>query len=260
MPTPLYNAIRDYWDARPCNIRHSDQPVGTRAYFDAVELRKYRVEPHILGFADFGRWKGKAVLEIGCGIGTDTVNFARFGAHVTALDLSPAAVEITRQRAAVYDLPVTVLEGNIEYPNHGLTAGTFDLVYAFGVLHHIPDIETALDKIYAFLNVGGMFKLMVYHRWSWKNLLVHLRLAQPEAQVRCPIYNTYSQRDMRTLLEQAGFTVERITVEHIFPWRIAEYVSYQYVKAWPWRIMPPRLFRWLEHRIGFHLCITARKN
>src|SRR5690348_1486316 len=69
--------VREYWNRRPCNIRHSPKPVGSKEYFDEVEARKYFVEPHIPGFAQFARWSGKRVLEIGCGIGTDTINFAR---------------------------------------------------------------------------------------------------------------------------------------------------------------------------------------
>ena len=68
--------VREYWNKRPCNIRHSPSEIGTRQYFDEVEARKYFIEPHILPFAQFERWKGKRVLEIGCGIGTDTINFA----------------------------------------------------------------------------------------------------------------------------------------------------------------------------------------
>ena len=65
--------VRSYWNARPCNIRHSTAPTGTREYFDQVESRKYKVEPHIPNFAEFDKWNGKKVLEIGCGIGTDEV-------------------------------------------------------------------------------------------------------------------------------------------------------------------------------------------
>src|SRR6266852_6653695 len=96
--------VREYWNSRPCNIRHSPKPVGTKEYFDEVEARKYFVEAHIPGFAEFERWRGKRVLEIGCGIGTDTINFARHGAQVTAIDLSQESLDVAMQRARVYEL------------------------------------------------------------------------------------------------------------------------------------------------------------
>jgi 2-polyprenyl-3-methyl-5-hydroxy-6-metoxy-1,4-benzoquinol methylase len=93
--------VQKYWDDRPCNIRHSPKPVGSREYFDEVEARKYFVEPHIPAFAEFERWKGKRVLEVGCGIGTDSINFARAGADLTAVDLSGESLRVARQRAGV---------------------------------------------------------------------------------------------------------------------------------------------------------------
>jgi SAM-dependent methyltransferase len=254
----LSDQVRAYWDRQPCNIRHSEQPVGSRAYFDEVEARKYFVEAHIPAFAEFERWRGRQVLDVGCGIGTDTIRFARAGAQVTALEMSHRAATITQQRAAVYGLDqrITVLGGDIERDS---LRTTYDLVYAFGVLHHLSDPARALRNMETVLAPTGTLKIMVYHRWSWKNLLIHLRLAQPEAQAQCPVFRTFSRRDARALVERAGFEVERMTVEHIFPWKVSEYVRYRYVKAWPWRIVPARLFRWLEHRIGWHICITARK-
>ena len=90
--------VHDYWNVRPCNIRHSPQPDGSREYFDKVEALKYLVEPHIPGFAEFPRWAGKRVLEMYCGIGTDTINFARAGARVTAVDLSEKSLELALRR------------------------------------------------------------------------------------------------------------------------------------------------------------------
>jgi 2-polyprenyl-3-methyl-5-hydroxy-6-metoxy-1,4-benzoquinol methylase len=90
--------VRRYWDRRPCNIRHSPKPVGSKEYFDEVEARKYFVEPHIPGFAEFERWRGKRVLEVGCGIGTDSINFARAGAQLTAVDISGESLRIAEQR------------------------------------------------------------------------------------------------------------------------------------------------------------------
>ena len=58
-------AVREFWDARPCNVRHSDRPRGTREYFEEVERKKFTAEPHIPDFCEFDRWRGKRVLEIG---------------------------------------------------------------------------------------------------------------------------------------------------------------------------------------------------
>src|SRR5215470_9466740 len=113
--------VQEYWNARPCNIRHSAAPIGTQQYFDEVEARKYFVEPHIPLFAEFERWRGKKVLEIGCGIGTDTMSFARAGAQVSAVDLSEKSMELARKRAAMFGL-----EDQIKfYPGNAEQLSTF---------------------------------------------------------------------------------------------------------------------------------------
>jgi 2-polyprenyl-3-methyl-5-hydroxy-6-metoxy-1,4-benzoquinol methylase len=114
MSSPTLNDVRRFWDARPCNIRHSSAPVGTHQYFEEVERRKYTVEPHVPRFAEFSSWRGKSVLEVGCGIGTDAKNFAAAGADYTGIELSSESLAITRQRFKVYGLRGTFMEGNIE--------------------------------------------------------------------------------------------------------------------------------------------------
>src|SRR3982751_4075386 len=129
--------VREYWNSRPCNIRHSPLPVGTREYFDEVEARKYFVEPHIPGFAEFARWRGKKVLEIGCGIGTDTINFARNGADVTGGELPDQSMKVAEQRAEVFGLSgrIHFYGGNAEELTRFVPVEPHDLVYSFGVIH-----------------------------------------------------------------------------------------------------------------------------
>ena len=264
--------VQAYWDQRPCNIRHSPRPVGTREYFDEVEARKYFVEPHIPRFAEFERWRGKKVLEIGCGIGTDTMNFARHGAFVTAVDLSSQSLKIAAQRAEVFGLSdrIKFYNGSAEELTSFVPLETYDLVYSFGVIHHTPHPERVLEQVCSYVRPGTTVKIMVYHRRSWKVLWILLgygkgqfwRLGEliaqhSEAQTGCPVTYTYTRREGRQWLESFGYRVMNVSVEHIFPYRIPDYVQYRYVKSWPLSWMPSPLFRWMEHRFGWHLCLTA---
>lgn len=265
--------VRDFWDEQPCNIRHSPSPVGSREYFDEVEVRKYLVEPHIPRFADFPRWAGKSVLEIGCGIGTDTIDFARHGARVTAVDISAKSLAIARRRAEVYGLDdrITFHHGNAEELTRFVPVAPYDLVYSFGVIHHTPHPERVLDEVRRYTRPGSAVKVMVYHRYSWKVLWILMRYgggrfwrledlvaAYSEAQTGCPITYTYGRASGRALMEHAGFRVVDVSVDHIFPYRIEDYVKYQYVKTWYFARLPHPMFRALERLFGWHLCLTAR--
>lgn len=265
--------VRRYWDARPCNIRHSPKPVGSREYFDEVEARKYFVEPHIPGFAEFERWQGKRVLEVGCGIGTDSINFARAGAQLTAVDLSAESLRIAQQRADVMGVQdrIEFVQANAEELTSAVSGQQYDLIYSFGVIHHTPRPERALAEMRKLAAPGGTVKLMVYHRRSWKVLWIlaaegrgrfwnadELIAKYSEAQTGCPVTYSYSRRAGRELVERAGFRVEDVSVDHVFPYRVRDYVEYRYVKEPYFRWMPEPLFRAFERRFGWHLLITAQ--
>ncbi|MFB3786091.1 MAG: class I SAM-dependent methyltransferase [bacterium] len=265
-------AVQQYWNQRPCNIRHSTRPVGTREYFDEVEQRKYFVEPHIPAFAQFERWEGKNVLEIGCGIGTDTMNFARHGAWVTAVDVSENSLQLARQRAQVYGVEdrVRFFHGDAERLSPIVPPEPYDLIYSFGVIHHTPHPERVFQEIRRIAQPGAHLKIMVYHRYAWKVLWILLKYGKgrfwrlsdwvarySEAQTGCPVTYSYSRRQCREMLAQNGFQVNGIRVEHIFPYRIADYIEHRYVKEWYFRWMPDALFHGLEHRFGWHLCADA---
>jgi 2-polyprenyl-3-methyl-5-hydroxy-6-metoxy-1,4-benzoquinol methylase len=264
--------VRDYWNKRPCNIRHSPSPVGTKQYFDEVEARKYFVEPHIPGFAAFPRWHGKKVLEIGCGIGTDTINFAREGAKVTVAELSDESIRVAEQRADVFGVSdrISFYNGNAEELTSFVPVGPHDLVYSFGVIHHSPHPERILDEARRYLEPGGTLKVMVYNRYSWKVFWMVLKYGRgdfrktkrliaehSEAQFGSPVTYAYSKRELRAMLEKRGFRVTEMFVDHIFPWRIRDYVEYRYVKVWYLRWLPESVFRRIERVLGWHLCATA---
>jgi len=265
--------VSDYWNSRPCNIRHSRKPIGSREYFDEVEARKYFVESHIPGFADFAHWSGKKVLEIGCGIGTDTINFARHGAQVTAVDLTEKSLDVARQRVKVFGLEerVRFIQANAEKLSESVPVEKYDLVYSFGVIHHTPHPERVLEEVRKYVTPESTVKIMVYNRWSWKVLWVlfgygkgkfwklnRLIAEYSEAQTGCPVTYSYSRAAGRELLEDHGFRVTDVMVDHIFPYSIPEYVQYQYKVVWYFRWMPKAMFRALERAFGWHLCLTAK--
>jgi SAM-dependent methyltransferase len=264
--------VRDYWNARPCNVRHSLAPIGTKEYFDQVETRKYLVEPHIPKFAEFPRWRDKRVLEVGCGIGTDTINFARAGATVTAVDLSDESLSIARQRARVFDLQdrITFLLGNAEELTSIVPVEPFDLIYSFGVIHHTPHPERVLQQLRHYARVGTTLKVMVYHKRSYKVAWImftegkgrfwqldEVVAKNSEAQTGCPVTYTYTRKTGGSLLNRNGFQLRNAEVDHIFPFRIADYIQYKYVKEWYFRHLPDPVFCALERRFGWHLLLTA---
>lgn len=272
--TQLFQAtledVREFWNRRPCNIRHSVKPAGTRKYFDEVEHRKYLVEPHIPEFAQFSRWKGKKVLELGCGIGTDSINFARKDAQLTAVDLSERSLEICRRRFDVFGLQASFYCGNIEDLSSFLPPQHFDLIYSFGVIHHTPNPENVLAGIRGFCSSETEVRVMLYSKWSWKVLWILLTYGHgaiwklqdlvrtySEAQTGCPVTYYYSFREIEKLFK--GFQIQAIQKEHIFPYIIEKYVKYEYEREWYFRALPRPVFRWLERQLGWHTLVVAKQ-
>lgn len=249
-------AVRNYWNRRPCNIRHGTAQIGSKQYFEQVEARKYMVEPHIPGFSEFERWNGKRVLEIGCGIGTAAASFAKAGAHYTGIELSAESLDLTKERFEVLDLSGSFYLGNAEELESFLPPQKFDLIYSFGVIHHAPHPKKIVESVKAFMDKDSEFRLMLYAKNSWKNIMIEASFDQPEAQSGCPIALTYTPKEACQLLE--GFQVLEIKQDHIFPYEIEKYLRYEY-EFQPWfKAMPPELFHALEKALGWHLLIKAK--
>jgi len=254
----MIETVQQYWDRQPCNVKHSDHPRGTREYFDQVELRKFQAEPHILNFSEFSRWRGMEVLEIGCGIGTAAVNFARFGARYTGVELSIESLALTRQRFDVYGLRGDFYQGNAEQLTDFLPPKQYDMIYSWGVIHHTPFPDRVVQQLSKYLRPGGIFKIMVYARDSWKNYMIEAGLDQPEAQWGCPVVHTYTREDLADLIG-SDFEIQTIEQDHIFPYEIESYKLKEYVLQ-PWfQHMPKKMFAVLEQHLGWHLMATAQR-
>ena len=248
--------VQAYWERQPCNLRHSAKPVGTREYFDEVEKRKYFVEYHIPGFAEFAKWKDKRVLEVGCGIGTDATNFARAGAEYTGIELSASSLALAKTRFEIYGLKGRFINCNAEELSQYVEFHSFDLVYSFGVIHHTPNQRGIVREVRDVIRDDGEFRLMVYAKNSWKDAMIEAGLDQPEAQAGCPIATTYTE-EMLLALTRDLFKIDRIRQAHIFPYEVNSYLLYNY-KVQPWfKSMPREMFDALERRFGWHLLVNC---
>ena len=206
--------VKQYWNQRPCNIRHSNKEIGSKEYFLEVSKRKYIVEPHILEFANFEQWRNKKVLEVGCGIGTAAHSFIENGAIYKGIDLSEQSIKIAKQRLNIFDLNGVIEEGDIESYS---SKEKYDLVYSFGVLHHTPDTQKAIKNIYNLLKEGGTFKLMLYAKNSWKYFCIKDGLERYEAQSGVPIADVYTHDEVYNLLKDfsASYLVNFFTFKFL---------------------------------------------
>ena len=258
MTTELVDKIKNYWNTQPCNVKHSMSEPGTEQYWNEVSERRFFVEPHLRDFASFHLWRGKRVLEIGSGIGSDAVEFARHGAEYVGIDLSVESVTLSQQRFELLGL-----EGKFHVMDGADTEsvaklGKFDLVYSCGVLHHYPDMGTCLDNIRDALVPNGEFRMLVYAKNSWKYAMIQKGLDQFEAQAGCPYAKAYSREEISDLLN-GKFDVLRIRQDHCFMYNVPKYRQGEY-ELEPWfAVMPDEMKAAVKEYLGWHLLVKAQK-
>ena len=168
-------AVRDYWNAAPCGSSLTVEEAGSKAFYDEIEAVRYRLEPFIPTFAEFERWRGKRVLEIGVGIGSDFACFARAGSNLSGIDLTEASIELVRKRLALEGLTADLRVADAE--DLPFSDSSFDLVYSWGVLHHTPNTARAVEEARRVLKPAGEARVMLYSRRSWVALGAWMRWA-----------------------------------------------------------------------------------
>src|SRR6186997_2803177 len=134
MPTPTSASVRHYWDAHIHDLDISTHAPGTPGFFADLDQYHFEKLHHLLRLVDFNAWRGRDVLDVGCGAGVEVVRFAQGGARTWGVDLSGQAVGLTRQNLSQQGLSagLTVADGE------GLPFrdASFDFVYAHGVVQY----------------------------------------------------------------------------------------------------------------------------
>lgn len=257
----LKDEVRRFWDARPCGTSDiAGVAEASRAFFEALDIRRYALEPFIGQYACFAEQAGRRVLEIGCGAGSDLARFARGGGVVTGVDLSPRTVALARRRLALEGLTAELAVADAEALP--FRDEWFDFVYSWGVLHHTPDTAQAVAEVYRVLVPGGRACVMLYHLRSLFALQAWVRYALLQgrpwhsasdvlaAHIESPGTKAYTVAEARALFDGAGFT--EIVVETVLtPWDV-RFGRRRFLPAWCRRFLP--------NRWGWFLVVCARRS
>ncbi len=208
----MIEKIQDYWNHRIHDLEMTDQPVGTKAFFDDLDEYRFDKLHYLPQVVDFASFKGQELLEVGCGIGTDLVRFARGGARVTGVDLAETAIDLARKNFELHGLAAVELRvaNGENLPYHDVT---FDVVYAHGVIQYTADAATLIRECHRVLKPGGTAIFMVYNRVSWLNALSKVMKVALEHE-DAPVLKKFSIVEFRALLKP--FAEVRIVPER-FP-------------------------------------------
>jgi ubiquinone/menaquinone biosynthesis C-methylase UbiE len=250
----LTESIRDYWNKRIHDLEIARHPVGTKQFFEELEAYRFEKLDYLPRVVDFTAYRGKKLLEVGCGLGLDLVRFARGGAKTTGIDLAAVSIDLAKKNFAFERVTgnLQVMDGeHLEFDNE-----SFDVVYAHGVLQYTADIQKMITEIRRVLKPGGEAILMVYNRYSWLNfmsILTDVKLEHEDA----PVLNRFSIPQFRKML--SGFSQVEIIPER-FPVRTRLHhgikaAVYNGVFVLSFNLLPKRLVR----PLGWHLMAKATK-
>ena len=266
---PSFRTIKNYWETRTPGIKHSYAEPGTKEFLDELELKRYtRHYAYLLETAEFDQYKGKEVLEIGCGMGIDLLQYAKGGANVTGIDLTEKAIQNSKAHFSHRKMHGTFLTMNSEKLE--FSDNTFDLVYSFGVLHHTQDTQKAIDEVYRVLKPNGKAIIMLYHKGFRYYFKIHLFYGllkgeylkygtkdlvnkRTEEFFYSPITRVYSRKEAKALFKSFSL------IESADSYRIDDniYIFGNFFQLSNY--LPKSIRRFLEQRIGWNILIKTIK-
>lgn len=141
---------------------------------------------------DFSLYRGKLVVELGCGGGVDSAEFAKNGAEVLSLDFTETAVETTNSILEDAGVMPNVIQADLH--NLPLRSSVADCIYSFGVLHHIPDVDSVIIEIARIAKVHSDVVCMLYNKDSILYAYSILFLHRDEGVDEQRLVSMYSER------------------------------------------------------------------
>ena len=152
-----------YWNAHIHDLEITTHPAGRPGFFADLDAYHFEKLHHLLRLVDFTAWRGRDVLDVGCGAGVEVVRFARGGARVTGVDLRESAIALTRAESCASrasGAAVAVADGEaLPFPD-----ASFDFVYAHGVVQYTGDDRRLVAECHRVLRPGGLAMFQVYNR------------------------------------------------------------------------------------------------
>jgi len=255
MSGALTQEIARYWNERIHDLAIATHPIGSPGFFDELDEYRFDKLSYLPRVVDFSAYRGKTILEVGCGAGIDLVRFAKGGAIVTGVDLSQTAIDLASQNFAQRGLAgeLRVMDGEkLEYPDD-----RFDVVYGHGVLQYAADPEQMLAEMKRVLKPGGEAIFMVYNRISWLNAMRGITKVSLEHE-DAPVLRKYSIGEFKRMLRP--FRDVRIVVER-FPVKSRLHAGglkgflYNTLFVGAFQVMPKFLIR----PFGWHIMAFAKK-
>ncbi len=246
--------VRSYWEQHIHDLEITTHPVGSRGFFADLDQYHFEKLHHLLRLVDFNGYRGKAVLEVGCGAAVDLARFAKGGAICTGVDLASSAIALAKanfeQQGLTGDLRVANGE-QLPFPDN-----SFDYVFAHGVVQYTADPQALVNEVRRVLKPGGEALFQVYNRISWLNALSKLMKVGLEHD-DAPVLLKYSIGEFKQLV--SGFSQVRIVPER-FPvksrlhggWKGAIYNG---LFVGTFNLLP----RSVVERFGWHLLAFCRK-
>ena len=114
--------------------------------------------------------RGRRFLDVGCGSGVHSLAATMLGAEVVSFDFDPVSVDcaVRLRRAAKVDAASwRILEGSVLDREFMGRLGTFDIVYAWGVLHHTGSMWEGIESAAASVSEGGLLFIAIYNDQGW---------------------------------------------------------------------------------------------